>query len=77
MDSLAQWTGDLWQVTPSVFVRAGATGADPPAPSGALWKCPACNTLDLRSGDEGLTCVQCHRRWPCRDGIYDFRDAPA
>ena len=26
MDSLAQWTGDLWQVTPSVFVRAAGVG---------------------------------------------------
>jgi SAM-dependent methyltransferase len=77
MDSLAQWTGDLWQLTPSVFVRAGATGADEPALPGALWRCPACGSLDLHSGDEGLTCAQCHRLWPCRDGIYDFRDPSA
>ncbi len=77
MDSLAQWTGDLWQLTPSVFLRAGATGADEPAPPGALWRCPACGNLDLHSGADGLTCAQCHRLWPCRDGIYDFRDPPA
>lgn len=77
MDSLAQWTGNLWQLTPSVFVRARATGADAPAPPGALWRCPACGNLDLHSGDDGLTCAQCHRLWPCRDSIYDFRAPPA
>ena len=77
MDALAQWTGGLWQLTPSVFVRAGATGTDEPAPPGALWRCPACGNLDLRSAADGLTCAQCQRLWPCRDGIYDFRDAPA
>jgi len=77
MDSLAQWTGGLWQLTPSVFVRARATGNDEPAPAGALWRCPVCSSLDLLSGSGGLTCTQCQRLWACRHGIYDFRDAPA
>jgi SAM-dependent methyltransferase len=77
MDSLAQWTGGLWQLTPSVFVRARATGTDEATPAGALWRCPACGNLDLRSGLDGLTCTECQRLWACRDGIYDFRDAPA
>jgi SAM-dependent methyltransferase len=77
MDSLAQWTGALWQLTPSVFVRARATGADEPAPAGSLWCCPACGHLDLHSAADGLTCMQCQRLWACRDGIYDFRDRSA
>jgi SAM-dependent methyltransferase len=77
MDSLAQWTGGLWQLSPSVFVRAVATGPDEPAPRGAFWRCPTCGHLELHAADEGLTCGECRRLWPCRDGIYDFRDAPA
>jgi SAM-dependent methyltransferase len=77
MDSLAQWTGELWQLTPSVFVSARATGADEPAPSGALWRCLACGSFDLLDGTNGLTCTQCQRLWACRDGIYDFRDGQA
>lgn len=76
LDSLAQWTGDLWQLTPSVFVRARATGADEPAPPGALWRCPACAGFDLHERSDGLVCAGCRRAWPRRSGIYDFRDAP-
>jgi ubiquinone/menaquinone biosynthesis C-methylase UbiE len=32
LDSLAQWTGDFWQLTPSVFVGCQAAGQDEPAP---------------------------------------------
>lgn len=77
MDSLAQWSGGLWQLTPSVFVRARAIGGDEATHADALWRCPACDHLDLRSNSDGLTCPQCRRLWACRDGIYDFRDAPA
>jgi len=77
LDSMAQWSGGLWQLTPSVFVRSRAAGADEPAPSGALWRCPACSGFELHEGQDGLTCVGCHRVWPCRDGIYDFRESPA
>jgi ubiquinone/menaquinone biosynthesis C-methylase UbiE len=77
MDSLAQWTGGLWQLTPSVFVRARAVGPDDPAPAGALWRCPACTSLNVRQHLEGVDCLGCLRTWPLRDGIYDFRDAPA
>jgi len=76
LDSLAQWTGNLWQLTPSVFVRARATGADEPAPPGALWRCPACAGFDLQESSHGLACASCQRAWPRRNGIYDFRDAP-
>jgi hypothetical protein len=74
---LAQWTGELWQLTPSVFVRARAIGADEPAPSGALWRCPACAGFELHDQLDGLACASCHRVWPLRDGIYDFRESPA
>lgn len=77
MDSLAQWSGGLWQLTPSVFVGARAVGPDDPAPAGALWRCPACASLNLRQHLDGVDCLGCRRTWPLSDGIYDFRDPPA
>lgn len=76
LDSLAQWTGALWQLTPSVFVSARAVGSDDPAPPGAFWRCPACASLHVRQHLEGVDCLGCRRTWPLSDGIYDFRHPP-
>lgn len=73
MDSLASLTGDLWQLTPSVFVRARGTGATSVAPAGALFRCPVCNHAPLEQSPQALHCPSCYREWPIRDGIYDFR----
>jgi hypothetical protein len=78
MDSLAQWTGDLWQVTPSVFVRAEALGAEPaksrPGASDAdMFRCPECGQHPLDNQDDRLACPACGRAWLIQDGIYDFR----
>jgi SAM-dependent methyltransferase len=79
MDSLAQATGGLWQLTPSVFVRAAAVGGGP-AVSAALhsttasfFQCPECGHAELAEGDQGLLCQGCGRLWPCIDDLYDFR----
>jgi len=74
MDSLAQWTGALWQLTPSVFVRSEVVGEDVPAPEGSFWRCPECGGLDLPREGDALHCVGCGQRWAFRDGIYDFRE---
>ncbi|HVN55273.1 MAG TPA: class I SAM-dependent methyltransferase [Anaerolineaceae bacterium] len=78
MDSLAQLTGDWWQVSPSVFVRAVAIGAEPASegatPATGLFRCPACGqSLDSEEAEQDLTCSKCGRVWSCKDGIYDFR----
>jgi ubiquinone/menaquinone biosynthesis C-methylase UbiE len=78
MDSLAQWTGDLWQVTPSVFVRAQAQGVEPPrSPPGlvgaGLFRCPECGQHPLEDLGDRLACPACKRVWLFQDGIYDFR----
>ena len=78
LDGLAQWTGDLWQVTPSVFVKAQALG-DLPEHSqldsdvSALFRCPECGQHPLEASSLGLACRQCGREWRLQDGIYDFR----
>ncbi|NIS80564.1 MAG: methyltransferase domain-containing protein [Anaerolineales bacterium] len=74
MDSLVQWTGDWWQLSPSVFVRACAVGEDIPTQADAFWRCPACGSVDLRADEVGLYCLGCERIWSRREGIYDFKE---
>jgi SAM-dependent methyltransferase len=71
LDSLAQLTGDLWQVSPSVFVRCKALGETSPAT--AFFACPACGHSPLPDTPPLLTCPACGRSYPVEDGIYDFR----
>jgi ubiquinone/menaquinone biosynthesis C-methylase UbiE len=73
MDSLAQWTGDLWQLSPSVFVRSRATGDSPSAQPGRFFCCPVCGHAPLDNQSHGLTCPNCTREWRLEAGIYDFR----
>jgi len=74
MDSLAQLTGDWWQLTPSVFARARALGETPYAPQEAFFCCPNCGHFPLEEESEALICSQCQHHWSFRDGIYDFRE---
>jgi ubiquinone/menaquinone biosynthesis C-methylase UbiE len=75
LDSLAQLTGNWWQLTPSVFVLARAGGAEIlDIPAGIFFRCPECGHFPLDETQEDLGCQSCGRRWPIRDGIYDFRD---
>lgn len=78
MDALASLTGDWWQLSPSVFVRARASGQEtaqpiPDSPS-QFFCCPACEGAPLQEAAEGLACPVCGRVWALRDGIYDFRE---
>ena len=78
MDSLAQLTGDWWQLSPSVFVRAQAIGDTPVAAPGEFFRCPECGYFPLVEQDSRLPCPSCSRCWQVQDGIYDFKEpAPA
>ena len=87
LDSLAQWTGAWWQLSPSVFVRAKRVGPDArPEPSrGAIppykqpgilsyFRCPDCGNSPLVDKTDYLACSSCGKRWAVKDGIYDFRE---
>lgn len=74
MDSAAQLTGNLWQLTPSVFVKACAVGNTPVAEEGQFFRCPECGSSCLEQSTGSLTCTACGREWPIKDGIYIFRD---
>lgn len=84
-DSLFQWTGAWWQLTPSVFLKCRVSGVRSPA-SGlrsseinarssplAFFKCPECGGAPLADKTDFLLCPDCGRKWGVKDGIYDFR----
>jgi SAM-dependent methyltransferase len=77
LDSLFQWTGSLWQLTPSVFVRAslgGGRSGSVPAEVIRWFKCPQCGNSSLSDQKSTLVCPSCGSQWACHDGIYDFRE---
>ena len=73
-DSIFQWTGALFQLTPSVFVRSvvGGTSSSHHAPA-SIFKCPKCGSAKLLEKKEYLECPNCKSKWEFKDGIYDFR----
>lgn len=73
MDSLAQLSGNLWQLSPSVFVRNRAVGDSPVAEAGTFFRCPACGQANLPDTPPELVCPACTWRFPVVDGIYDLR----
>lgn len=80
LDAAAQLTGDWWQLSPSVFVRStvvgGSTGETRTTMEQGedLFQCPNCSRLQLVNHGDHLFCPDCTKKWPVRDGIYDFRD---
>ena len=76
LDSLAQLTGDIWQLSPSVFVGTRCKKPDDtPNPEG-FFRCPACGVAPLAETAEKITCPACSSIYPIKDGIYDFRVSP-
>jgi len=71
LDSLFSLTGNLWQLTPSVFVKNRALNQKQ-APVG-FFQCPACGSASLTEAGEAVICNQCHHTYSFVDGIYDFR----
>jgi SAM-dependent methyltransferase len=79
-DSLAQLTGGLWQLSPSVFMRAQARSTDAAGettvPVDGFFRCPACGNAPLPDTPPELVCPACGRHYPVIDGIYDLRPNP-
>jgi hypothetical protein len=75
LDSLFQWSGEWWQLTPSVFVHSRAIGDTLVADPSQFFRCPACGQ-SLPERPQDLVCPGCAKVWPFQEGIYDFRDLP-
>ncbi|MBA4421442.1 MAG: hypothetical protein C0391_09875 [Anaerolinea sp.] len=73
MDAAFSLTGNLWQLTPSVFVRSNVHGEAPSQAPAGFFECPACGSAELQEKPGGLTCHGCGRQWSNTGGIYDFR----
>lgn len=74
MDSLLQHTGNMIQLSPSVFMRAQAVGGAQREESGAFFRCPACKHALPGMGNGCLECSDCGSRWGIQDGIYNFKE---
>jgi len=77
LDSVAQLTGNWWQLTPSVFIKSRATGDGPnlPPARGAFFICPVCQQELPDETQDALKCTGCEKVWPIKDGIFDFRES--
>jgi ubiquinone/menaquinone biosynthesis C-methylase UbiE len=74
LDGLVQPTGEWFQFTPSVFVRARRVGRDIISTyNGIVFRCPECGYSPLVQKEAEVECPGCGRRYEFRDGIYDFR----
>ncbi len=78
LDGLFQSTGEFWQFTPSVFVKAKIkdTVQDDEVSLNVvdLFKCPDCEGEKLEEMNDHLHCTVCESNWAVREGIYDFRE---
>lgn len=73
IDSMIQFTGRWWQLTPSVFVRSRNERPGATAASGTFFACPICRT-PLPAPENGLlNCGGCGRTWRVDKGLYDFK----
>jgi len=78
LDGLFQLTGDWFQLTPSVFVKAVIPGQLSNVDlknndSISMFKCPDCDSSPLEDRGDHLAC-SCGKKWGVKDGIYDFRE---
>jgi SAM-dependent methyltransferase len=74
LDKWAQPTGALWQLSPSVFVRARSGAGKTAAAAGNFFCCPSCRSPLGPPTQERFHC-QCGKTWQKQGAIYNFRDA--
>lgn len=72
-DSIFQWTGAWFQLTPSVFVRVTVSQNVVLRHDDSFFKCPECGDINLIDKTNHLECPNCKSKWEFKDGIYDFR----
>jgi SAM-dependent methyltransferase len=76
LDALWQWTGNWWQLSPSVFMKNKYHGEGESAQTNTFFACPECLS-PLGSGENDyLLCPgpHCQLQWQEKAGIYDFKE---
>lgn len=76
-DSLAQKTGNWWQLSPSVFVHSHyQQGVGVMAQPDEFFACPICRSPLGDVADGCLTCPNpaCGRAWRVENRLYDFKE---
>ena len=69
VDSVAQYTGKLWQLTPSVFIVSRHPTDGTVAAAGAFFACPRCHGSLSQAESGNLCCHGCGREWGVDDGL--------
>ena len=59
--------------SPSIFLKAMASGQVATLQAEPVFRCPACDHYPLADTPPLITCTACGHRYPYADGIYDFR----
>ncbi|MCL4870499.1 MAG: methyltransferase domain-containing protein [Anaerolineae bacterium] len=74
MDSLAQKSGRLWQLSPSVFIHSQHPVGGAAASPDTFFACPECQTPLGAVEAEQLSCLGCGRKYTVQNGLYDFKE---
>ena len=74
VDSLAQKTGNWWQLTPSIFTQSRTPERGVIAPADQLFACPTCQQ-PLTQIEDSLPCELCQVVWRVEDGVYNFKES--
>jgi ubiquinone/menaquinone biosynthesis C-methylase UbiE len=72
LDGFFQPTGALFQLTPSVFLRALAAGRQTSKKTQVFYKCLICGT-GMPEAQTDIRCPNCNHMWKNINGILDFR----
>jgi len=76
LDSLAQLTGDWWQLSPSVFIHSTNPITGETAVPSTFFACPHCRTPlgDVENGRLLCPNPACQKQWQVDNGLYDFKE---
>ena len=75
LDSIFQYTGNWWQLSPSVFTRSITEKIGQERSKAGFFQCPDCATPlpETHPAEDKMICPSCNKSYPIVDGIYDFR----
>lgn len=73
IETLLQCTLPWSAYSPSIFLRTRANNGNLPQSNDIFFRCPVCGLFPLADTPPLLTCTQCGRKYPVKNGVYDFR----